>query len=797
MLNNKVVVSIAFLKQLLSVLFAVVGLASCTGGVIASGSTNAVPTVSISATSISVPYNTNTSINWSSTNSTSCASSPSALSGVSGTYTSPRLTSTTTYTVTCVGAGGTAIGSIKINVANSTITAFADAGGGNVTVTSANNLTNGMSISISGTTHYNGSYTISNVTSSRFTIVHAFSGNDATGTWQLTGGMISGCSTNGATGSIALANIPSRFMGVAPLSVFFDASNTTATATTSPFHDLEFRWDFGENQTALAALPGGTNWTNGSTKGNRNLATGPVTAHVYETPGVYLVALTATDGTNTVSNSCAQIVVENPDAVFDATDTICISSNSDPTPGSGGCPAGSAHYQQADFGTALSQYIATGKRLLFKRGDTFTEASGARVSVAGPGTIGAYGIGAKPAIHATGGWPVLTLSSPNTPTFSDWRVMDLYLDGLSGANAHGVLADGSVNQLTLLRIDAAHVSAGFSLNSSVLQYYNGSGSPGHHIHEQLAIVDSTVDYPSQYGAFISAHNFSLMGNSITNGTPTRFSQLVKAVISNNYMYNAAPTKELIKLHAPTNCDSTVTPGCNYTNDTFPLVNAVSNDGVNTFGYSEYMEIADNKLVSGSNADYMITAGTQNNTSDERTRHFIFERNWLVASASTQMVLGIMSRNVTVRNNICDMSLVTTGSGRCFNAGNWGIEPPPDSINIYNNTVYSSSAGTVQVVLLFPVTTNVKVKNNLGYTPAASGSVMIAGSSGSGYSASNNSTNSQMISYNPNFISPLSGPDGFKVAANSYAVGAGAVVPVWSDFFSVPQTPSRDMGAVIH
>jgi hypothetical protein len=63
MLNNKVVVSIAFLKQLLSVLFAVVGLASCTGGVIASGSTNAVPTVSISATSISVPYNTNTSIN--------------------------------------------------------------------------------------------------------------------------------------------------------------------------------------------------------------------------------------------------------------------------------------------------------------------------------------------------------------------------------------------------------------------------------------------------------------------------------------------------------------------------------------------------------------------------------------------------------------------------------------------------------------------------------------------------------------------------------------------------------------
>lgn len=586
------------------------------------------------------------------------------------------------------------------------------------------------------------------------------------------------------------------------MSVFFDATATTATATTRPFHDLEYRWNFGENQTVLAALPGGTNWTNGSTKGSRNLAIGPVTAHVFETPGVYTVSLTATDGTNTGS-SCTQITVQDPNTVFSGTNTVCFASNSDPIPGSGGCPAGAAHYQQADFGAAVSRYIATGKRLLFKRGDTFANASGPWISVTGPGTIGAYGTGAKPIIQATGNTPILTLSSPSTPTIKDWRVMDLYFDGLNGSSAHGVDAKGTMNQVTLLRLDMQHVLQGFRLNDSELQYNNGSGSPGHRIFDELAIVDSTVSNNNSYGAFVNGHYFSMMGNLITNapatstGTPTRFAQLVKAVISNNTLENATSTKELIKLHAPTNCDSTVTAGCNYTNDTFPKVNAISNDGIKTFGYSELIEISDNKLVSGPLSDYMMTAGTQNSNSDERTRNFIFERNWLVASSSTQMVIGVMSRNVSIRNNICDLTLRTSG-GRCFNVGNWGIEPPPDNVQIYNNSVYSGSSGTVQGILLFPVSTNVTVKNNLGYTPAASGSIMVDGTAGAGFVSSNNSTNSQMRSTNPQFVSPLNVLSGFKVAPGSYAVGSGAgTVPVWSDLFSAPQTTTRDMGAVMH
>lgn len=64
------------------------------------------------------------------------------------------------------------------------ITAFADAGGGLVTVTSATHgLANGNIITMVGTTSYNGIFTIANVATNTFTITDTFVADDATGTW--------------------------------------------------------------------------------------------------------------------------------------------------------------------------------------------------------------------------------------------------------------------------------------------------------------------------------------------------------------------------------------------------------------------------------------------------------------------------------------------------------------------------------------------------------------------------------------------------------------------------------------
>lgn len=68
------------------------------------------------------------------------------------------------------------------------ITVFADAGGGQVTVTSASHgLHNNDSVTITGTTNYNGTYTISAVNTNTFQITATFNGDDATGTWSTTG----------------------------------------------------------------------------------------------------------------------------------------------------------------------------------------------------------------------------------------------------------------------------------------------------------------------------------------------------------------------------------------------------------------------------------------------------------------------------------------------------------------------------------------------------------------------------------------------------------------------------------
>jgi len=74
------------------------------------------PTASISADTNPVVYNTATTIRWSSTNATSCTVSPPGWTGTSGAQSTGPLTTATTYTVNCSGAGGSASASVTVNI---------------------------------------------------------------------------------------------------------------------------------------------------------------------------------------------------------------------------------------------------------------------------------------------------------------------------------------------------------------------------------------------------------------------------------------------------------------------------------------------------------------------------------------------------------------------------------------------------------------------------------------------------------------------------------------------------------
>ena len=820
-MSNKSAVVIFFV-----LLFAATGLVSCGGS--NADSHNApntpnnpnVPTVTLSASSTSIAYNATTTISWKSTNTTSCSSTGGGGTGTSGSFTAGPLTATASYTVTCSSTGGSASKSITITVAPSAITSVSSPdGAGHVTFTSANNLTTGAIITISGTTHHDGTYTIISATGTTFVVSispQTYAAETfASASWQLAGGMVSGCATTGAGASaINLSIVPSRFTGVCPLSVFFDASSTTATAAnTKPFHDLEYRWNFGDAAGSIR----GTTWTTGSRVSSRNAATGAVAGHVYENPGPHTVTLTVTDGTNTVSNSCALIVVQNPDAVFAGTNTICIGANSTPLAGNG-CPADALKVVKPDFPTAISTYANPGKRVLFQRGDTFTAATSAVLTSTGPGILGAFGSStAAPIVQMTGNTSLLVLSSRETPNLKDWRIMDLEFDGLNtDTNSVGIDALGGFNQVLILRMGISHMATGIAFADSNLSLWYTSDHITHPMWDETAIVDSTItprfNAPDGWEIFASANHGSIQGNVLGNmlnnssmgSHVVRVPYMEKGVIANNTIARPGASQLAIKLHSQAWCQQDSPDGTciSYDNDTPPPVyNYLNNKRpIGIFstlsGYTEKVIIADNKII-GADNPYTMSVAAENLQSDERLRDIIIERNLFVSGAGTWLDILSTASDITIRNNIADM---TQAKYKTFvNVFDPGTTPPSNNVKVLNNTIYAvlaEAGGEFHGVEIHPTATNVSVVNNLISASAAlDPRMLVSGTGASGLVESNNILGSSPASLFT-IANPVN-PVDFSPNATSPARGAGLLtVPVHSDFFlTVRPLGSMDIGAV--
>lgn len=804
------------IKELSSSIFLILFLAACGQPVAEAGLTKVTgPTGNLSAITF-IPYNSSTPITWSSASDAECtltgdgAAGAAGTTGKSGSFNTPRLKANTTYTLTC-GSGSQ---TITINVASSAvasaITAFADAGPGNVTVVSINTLTNGTQITISGTTSYNGTYVVASRTDANFVIAKTFvtGSENETGYWQLAGGMIYGCSTTATTGSLSAINLAnykaSRYTGVAPLSVILDASDTTTdgTVTTLPFHEIEYKWDFGDidpvtkalNLSPPAPFVGGTStWNMGSKPGvnSRNAATGPVAAHVYETPGVYNVALTANDGTNKVSNSCAQIVVLSPDTVFPGTNTICIAQNTTPVAGVDGCPAGAAVSQQSNFATAINTYALTGKRVLFKRGDTFTGTTSAALTRTGPGIVGAYGTGAKPIINTTStSGTMFTLGNATVAVMLDWRIMDLEFAGQSKAGVTIMSAAYNADQMLFLRVNMHDAGSIFFYNTGILHVYDGVM----HLWTENFLVDSVLERAIGGGgnavAFVAGSKMAFLGNFINDSTGAehvmRIQHAAKSVFSNNTFSNAANGKQVFTLRGV----SYTSYNCNQSSGTAQCLPIM-------LPYNSYSAltsqtvVSGNKFISGISGQPIDIHPSDSNYFDTRFEDILFERNWYVSSAGgcCLPMLNIQAQKVTIRNEVMEIS--AGDWHRAFAVSGAGTASPASTdVRVYNNTIYSSASNHFQAGVIDAGVTGAVFKNNIFYAPNINGTTSLTNST-----YTNNSTNTQTNAY---FTAvPPTSPADFKITAGSYAIGGGVVVPVWSDFFSVPLTSTRDMGAVMH
>lgn len=301
--------------------------------------------------------------------------------------------------------------------------------------------------------------------------------------------------------SISVSFTQSRTTGVAPLSVFFDARATTSTDTTNPFHDIYYEWDFGD--------PSSGTWSTGARPGvaSKNKAIGALAFHLFTTPGSYTVTLRAWDGTDWNSQTVG-ITVTDPDTVYSG-DTLYVSTDGDFT----GVPGGAATTTTSDYCTAINTTANRGiayKRILFKRGQTFTSTNVVNIKGANGGTVGAWGSGAKPILNCDQ-FVFQDIGPGDVHTWGDWRLMDLDIRALSAQ--WFAYVTGTCTNLTYYNLDIRDFDIGFNGDPGTINSVNSSSliAP---IWNRFALVDNTWYNQTEYIILCGMDESALAGNNV-------------------------------------------------------------------------------------------------------------------------------------------------------------------------------------------------------------------------------------------------------------------------------------------
>jgi hypothetical protein len=599
-------------------------------------------------------------------------------------------------------------------------------------------------------------------------------------------------SCSGTSGPLTLKVAAVRDTGISPFLVFFDATGTTDSSISSnatTFQDVTYTWNFGDT-----GASGTDTWTYGANKGHnsRNTATGGVAAHLYVTPGsdtAYTVSVTARDGTNTAS---CQLGVSAYDPAgahgFAGPKTTCASASGTPTPGSGGCPAGALAVNTSNFNTALGS-LASGKRVLFNCGDTFT---GDSATLSGTTwSVGAYGgcegtQSGRPILRDSGSGGELMVAL----TAGDGRIADLDLEG-NGTGASAVDTQGGnskINyQITLYNLYSNGNNSSFSWSQGAQWGLIDSVMTG-----MRTTIGTFVNYNENNPGTWSGNVYNnlnyqaLLGNSfngagaVNNGQgqeTVRVSACRMCVIADNTFENANNIGAVLKIHNGN------------TNNSSPTWTGV---------YTELLEISDN-WFGGTSGAQLVENAPQNANDDERLRNIVFERNLLSATTGAQggRQLLMSAVNATVRDNAFYMM----GNSSQYpiygvQIAQRGVEPIPSGDEAYNNTCYAPNALAGQTCIgldgnsMRAAATNSSAKNNLFYTQAAGHATVV--NTGSGNTVADNTASPNLSPGFTNVSGSFSLISDFKPTA-SYS---GAVdVPVWFDALGVQWTTSWDLGAL--
>lgn len=425
-----------------------------------------------------------------------------------------------------------------------------------------------------------------------------------------------------------------RDSGAAPLGIFFDATDSNSGVTQPSlvsglrdYTNFSYLWDFGDSASG--------NWT--STGRSKNEGRGYLAAHVYETPGTYTVQLTVIRSNGLEYNYTQEIVVEDPDVVFannsanSAERTIYASTSGNDSNN------GSFNQPIQTWAEGIDRLLASNgpRRLLLKRGETFTTTGANADDFTGPFHIGAYGSGADPVIYNTTASPFFAPDDGEDLTIANLSFLSTY----NPNTGYGPVPD-------VLRM--------IGTNSKITIFQNSFSNCALNIHmgqlgqcQETIIAENTITAWQNYGILISdLSKLAILGNSIRQAAnastgdgksptpaepdlpdhgPIRLGLVEKALVSNNDLFS----------------NTGWSPGpVGYAHQ--PCLR------IGSSGTAELSIVSDNLMQGGLNIGASVPAST---TVEATIGRVIWERNQMLATDATRNFFDIALGGAVLRNNI--------------------------------------------------------------------------------------------------------------------------------------------------
>lgn len=311
--------------------------------------------------------------------------------------------------------------------------------------------------------------------------------------------------------------------------------------------------------------------------------------------------------------------------------------------------------------------------------------------------------------------------------------------------------------------------------------------------DHMGIISCVFENASVNVGYIGSERLMVMGSIFRNASEShvlRIWQCYKGVLAHNQIsgssLNTHIGRHALKFHGPSETQIATTEWSHLNKRT------------------QFSIISDN--VFGTSGPWPVMVAPQDDWSDERLSHIIFERNQYfsdfgnssVLSLHPSVIFSFNCSNLTVRNNIIDASSQGAYFTGILVKKNL-VVPVPENVEIYHNTIYKYADPNGQIwhgIEVLDTCGAITIRNNLVEFPYVCAGHFSVYNLSPNTEYSNNVLNSTITFEDPDHIDPLQ--RSFRLHPNSLsAINMGYIVPsVYQDFDGTkrPQGSGYDIGA---